>query len=147
MKATRNIQLKAVLLLVIFSANTLIGFACSLGIKMGYNNHHHPKEKSVAAASSHQHHHHKEETKHSSPASHSEDDCCSNGVTAFNLLDKTTANSVSFVHPVFASAFVVSFYAPQALPRLDLSKNIRAFARSYHPPIPDIRVAIRSFQI
>ncbi|MBN9484570.1 MAG: hypothetical protein J0H46_14545 [Bacteroidetes bacterium] len=148
MKAKQHTRIKAFLLMMVFSLNTIIGFACSIGVKMGYNNHHH--EKPVLAASSSHHDHNIEQNKehqHSQNSSGGKDDCCSHGVTSFNLLDKATANSVSILHPVFATAFVLSFYTPWALRKMFIPKNIRAFAQTYHPPIPDIRVAIQSFQI
>lgn len=36
-----SIQLKAVFLLLVFSLNTVVGFACALGMDMGFNTSHH----------------------------------------------------------------------------------------------------------
>jgi hypothetical protein len=41
MTTNRSIQFKAAFLLVVFSLNTLVGFACSVGLKMGSGNSHH----------------------------------------------------------------------------------------------------------
>lgn len=41
MKPPRAIQYKALFLLVTFSMNTVVGFACSMGVDMGFNSHHH----------------------------------------------------------------------------------------------------------
>ena len=126
--------------------NTVIGFACSVGLKMGYNNHHH-EEQANAASSHHQHQEQSKEHDHSQQPSNSKDDCCSNDITSFNLLDKSVTNTVNIDHPVFTSVFVASFNTDWTLSKFFIPKNIRAFARPYHPPFPDIRVAIQSFQI
>ena len=37
MKSSLSIQLKAALLLIVFAMNTVVGFACSIGLNMGFN--------------------------------------------------------------------------------------------------------------
>ena len=37
MNKTRSIQIKAAFLLVVFAFNIFVGFACGLGIDMGFN--------------------------------------------------------------------------------------------------------------
>lgn len=145
MKQNTSIKLKAAFLLAVFALNTVLGFACSMGLKMGYNNHHH--EAALVSTETKHPNHNSKEHQHSHQSSGSKDDCCSHGVTSFNLLEKTPAHAISLVHPVFATAFLVSYYTPWILPKLFIPKSIRAFAQDYHPPIPDIRIAIQSFQI
>ena len=41
MKRNISIQLKAALLLIVFATNTVMGFACAIGIDMGFNTKHH----------------------------------------------------------------------------------------------------------
>lgn len=36
MKSTISIKIKAAFLLVVFALNTVVGFACSLGVDMGF---------------------------------------------------------------------------------------------------------------
>ena len=52
MKRSPSIQLKAAFLLIVFSLNTVVGFACSVGLEMGFNSSHHQEEK---AAITHKH--------------------------------------------------------------------------------------------
>jgi len=55
MRIIKSIRLKAAFLLTVFALNTVVAFACSLGLNMGYNEKHHDnveKEK-VASAQSH----------------------------------------------------------------------------------------------
>ncbi len=152
MKSNNTIQIKAALLLLVFSLNTLLGFACSLGLNLGYNKHHHKEE--VAATSSLMAHHEKgsthnshEEKKQSHHQSDSDKDCCGNGVTSFNLLNKTLSHQVELVHPDLFVAIIATRFNSGSLAYINATKNIQWFVQSHHPPIPDIRIAIQSFQI
>lgn len=133
--------------MVIFSFSSVIGFACSIGIKLGYNNHHHEKSIANTASSCHDSTNENDNKNSQHPFNNNNDDCCSNGVKTFILLDKENVNTVSFLHPVFSTSFVVSPFILWPLPTSLIPKNIRAFAQSYHPPISDLRIAIQSFQI
>ncbi len=139
--------------MLVFSLNTLLGFACSLGLKMGYNEHHHEEEVFVPASHKDHHQHgsdqkHYQDKKLPHPNSKSnDDDCCSNGVTTFNLLSKTVPQPVSLVHPVFFVAFKAIWFDTSILSYTNVLKDIKPFVRTHHPPIPDIRIAIQSFQI
>ncbi len=139
--------------MLVFSLNTLLGFACSLGLQMGYNDHHHETE--VATAVTHTDHHehgsnqkhHEDKKQHHSENENSDDDCCSNGVTSFNLSNKMVPHQVQLVHPFFFTAFTATWFNSGIFPYNNVTKNIKPFVRSHHPPIPDIRIAIQSFQI
>lgn len=151
MKNFSSIQLKAALLLLVFSLNALIGFACSIGIDMNFNaSHHHDAE--LADNVSHHHddnagHHHKEaDTDHHSKDA--KDNCCKDKVVKIAQLDKSVPQSLNnIIQPVFFTAFVASFFD------IDISfaskdiPSVKYFVRSHHPPIQDIRIAIQSFQI
>jgi len=60
MNQKRSIQFKAAFLLIAFSLNTVIGFACAVGLDMGFNSHHH-KESAIEVSENHHqnksHHH------------------------------------------------------------------------------------------
>lgn len=153
MNKIKTIQFKAALLLLLFSLNTLIGFACSLGLNMGYNEHHHQAE--VAPPTSHSAHHahgseqkhHEDKKQHHHESEKNDDDCCSHGVTSFNLLNKTVPQQVQLVHPGFTIAFTPVWFDSGIFTYINVTKNIKPYVRSHHPPIPDIRIAIQSFQI
>ncbi len=159
--------------------NTLVGFACAVGIDMGFNSTHHHEEATEATVHIHadgaRHHHdekaaktslhvhadgkkhihHNEATKHHDEADNDhhkskdgKDDCCNDKVTQFAQLDKALSPSLSFViNPVFVTAFISSFSNIDVFFFSQASPDIKYFVRSYHPPIPDIRIAIQSFQI
>jgi hypothetical protein len=157
----KSIRLKAAFLLMVFSLNTIVGFACSIGIDMGFNTkHYHDPEAMAAAVHVHadgkKHIHHKEASKHHHGEAESDhhkskgekDNCCNDGVMKITQLDKAVPQSVSIaLHPIFFTAFVSSFYYVDILYSSQINTSIKYFVRSYHPPISDIRIAIQSFLI
>ena len=73
MRQNKSIKLKAAFLLTVFALNTVVAFACSMGLNMGYNENHHNAEKVQPVASAHSHSH-APGTKphhHDAPAAHS----------------------------------------------------------------------------
>jgi hypothetical protein len=66
----------------------------------------------------------------------------------FARVDKRTPQSPEFsLQPVF---FVLLFTGTSHFDAPEVNKLVsgsKYFARSYHPPIPEIRIAIQSFQI
>jgi hypothetical protein len=160
MKTNKSIQLKAAFLLMVFSLNTVIGFACSIGMDMGFNTKHHYEEAAEASVHIHadgkkhvhkeasKHHHHDEAENEHHKSKGTKENCCNDGVMKFTQLDKVVSQSVNIVfHPIFFTAFISSFYYIETLHALSVNVSIKHFVRSYHPPISDIRIAIQSFQI
>lgn len=157
MKKSSSIQLKAVFLLIVFSLNTVVGFACSVGLDMGFNGSHHQEEKTVLAhkdALAHQHskaHSHDEQNvlaKDHHSSKKTKDNCCTDEAAKFAKVDKLTPQSFDFsIHPVFLTAFLSSFYHFDFFASNSHISNNKFFVRTHHPPISDIRVAIQSFQI
>ncbi len=153
MKRSISIQLKAALLLIVFGLNTVVGFACAVGIDMGFNNTHHDEEATEVHqhADGIKHDHHNQTSKHKHEEKKSEKKekkgCCNDEVQKLQSLDKalnqnikTSVNLPTFV--VIASTFLgigistsTETYPP---------KNI---IRYFYPPPADIRIAIQSFQI
>jgi len=201
MKLITSIKLKAAFLLVVFATNTIVGFACSLGLDMGYNSSHHEEDATTEAVvhihkdgkkhihyekkksnnndNAHQHDedkatkavvhihedrkrhiHHEKEESHSHDKSHTraeakntekprkdKDNCCTDKVMNFQQIDKSIPNSVNIIHPVFFTAFVAVYYNINLSLHTNVVRDIKPFVRNHHPPIPDIRIAIQSFQI
>lgn len=150
MKKIKSIQLKAAFLALVFSLNTIIGFACAIGVNMGFNSHHHEEEELTVAQTSHHHdklqHHHDEVAK--DHQSKDKDDCCNDKVMKIVQLDKAVPQSFSIaINSIFFTAFISSFYNIDLLYSSREDASIKYFVRSHHPPIPDIRIAIQSFQI
>lgn len=155
MNRNKSIQLKASFLLIVFSLNTVVGFACSVGLDMGFNSHHH-KESAIEVSENHHHgkshyqgesHHHNKADVHHHTSNNEKDNCCNDGVMKFQQVDKNIATSFSLISPLFFTSFLASFYNIDILFSNNRISEIKYFARTHHPPIPDIRLAIQSFQI
>ena len=164
MKRSSSTQLKAAFLLIVFSLNTIVGFACTVGSDMNFSESHHGDEN---ASLSHKHsepHVHEQKAaathKHDSSHSHDDtikdhehaekaiDDCCTDEVIDFEQIDKRAPQSFDFnLQPVFFALFLSGSYHFDAYGSDKLISRRKFFARSYHPPIPEIRIAIQSFQI
>lgn len=166
MKKNKSIQFKAAFLLIVFSLNTIIGFACAIGMDMDFSARHHLEEATEPSVHVHadgkKHVHQKEHTHHNEVSNHhhdeaangfnkytsEKDNCCTDAVVKIAQSDKLVPQSADTVrHPFFFTAFISSFYYLDALYALHIDTRIKQFVRSYHPPIPDIRIAIQSFQI
>ncbi|CAN5258729.1 hypothetical protein BH11BAC6_BH11BAC6_16370 [soil metagenome] len=151
MKRNLSIQIKAAFLLVVFSLNMAVGFACAIGIDMGFNSKHHHDDEATEMAHVHtdgiKHIHHEEADQDNHKSTDDQDNCCHDKVIKIAQLDKAIPPSLNIIQPIFFTAFISSFYnigvsfLPQGSP------GIKYFVRSHHPPISDIRIAIQSFQI
>lgn len=153
MKRNLSIKIKAALLLAVFAVNTLVGFACAIGVDMGFNTSNRTKDE-VKKVSVHVHadgkkHHHQKADKHpeEKKSSSGKDDCCNDKVVKISQIDKALFQSNNIINPVFFTAFILSYYNINVLFPSQVITSIKYFVRGHHPPIPDIRIAIRSFQI
>ncbi len=163
MNYKNSIRFKSLFLLLVFSLNTVVGFACAISIDMGFNSSHH-SETNLPNPPAHQHghgdapgHHDSHEKGHDhahhtdnaeSPHSGGDDDnCCSDDVAKLLQQEKNIAHSLTIDHPVSFTLFISPFYYTEVSFRNQVQKHTRYFVRNYHPPIPDIRIAIQSFQI
>lgn len=164
MSQSRKYRIIAACLVTVFSLNIIVGFACSLGLDMGFNSKHHQDEEATVAVvhihkdgkrhihqekkNSHNHdksHHHDQAKNHHEPDKE-KDNCCNDEVKQFAQLDKSVPHSLNILHPNFLISYFDAFYYVD-LPSFDIVKDIKQFVRSYHPPISNIRIAIQSFQI
>ncbi len=154
MSRNTSIQLKAAFLLSVFALNTVVGFACAVGVDMGFNSKHHIElEQSAAPIHVHpdgkKHHHDDEANKnhHDKKENSKKDDCCNDQVTKFQNLDKALTQSVNVA--ISAPAFVAiinTFFTS------NFFNVAKVFAQKdnailFHPPPPDILIAIQRFQI
>ena len=133
--------------------NTLVGFACAMGVDMGFNTTHHHEEVTEvsihvhADGKKHQHHHDVDKHQHDKKEATKKDGCCNDKVIKFQDLDKAISQNIktSIASPIFA-AIISNFFgidifkARQAAPQ-------KYIARFFHPPPPDILISIQRFQI
>ena len=156
MQKSISIQLKATFLLIVFSMNTVIGFACAMGVDMGFNSkHHHDEDEEVTETSGHVnskehfHHDHNEETKHhhDSKEDSEKGGCCNDGVIKIQNLEKNlNQNNTPVIYAHVFATILIDFWnvnifnCAKALPQ-------QYKASVFHPPPPDILIAIQRFQI
>lgn len=174
MNRNLSIKLKALFLLVVFATNTAVGFACAIGVDMGFNSPHHNEteepaevhihddgkkhvhEKETSAVTTHVHedginHQHDSEPAKQTPADGNnlltKDDggCCTNEVQAFQNLDKNVSVNTGISVPVFVAILSTYFDIDFSTTLKDFPVNYKA--RFFYPPPPDIRIAIQRFQI
>ncbi|MEO6251977.1 MAG: hypothetical protein ABIO79_01620 [Ferruginibacter sp.] len=149
MKSNISIQLKAAFLLVVFALNTVVGFACAVGVDMSFNTSHHEDEETAIAVHVHaggkKHHH--EEAEHKQTDNNKKDHCCNDKVLQLLQTAKAIPQSAKLISPVFSTAFVPVYYTINISYPSRVSTFKKYYVRGHHPPIPDIRIAIQSFQI
>lgn len=121
-----------------------MGFACAVGIDMGFNFSHHHENKELMA---HHGSHHDEMGSDNHKTNDDNDNCCHDKVINLAQVDKAVPQYYDGINTIFFTAFASSFYNIAELYTSQVTSNIKYFARSYHPPIPDIRIAIQSFLI
>ena len=151
MKNKNFIRFTALILFLVFSLNTVLGFACAMG--MGLTTSHHDDAATEVSdhvdADGKKHQHHKEANRqhHDKKNTSKKDDCCNDKVIKFQSLDKNlNQNTKTGIEaPVFV-AIISTFLA------IDGFKIVKTHPpkykdRFFYPPTPDIRIAIQSFQI
>ena len=177
MKQNTFIKLKAAFLLMVFALNTVVAFACSMGVDMGYNGKHHAKEAKASAnahshtpgTGSHQHddqatHSHDGNTKHSHAGtgshshnkqvtanhqqqSNSEQDDCCTG-NAIKFQTEDKKLQKGERFDIKAPVFVAFL---SAFLGVDVApqkiSSVTKFLVPQFYPPPDIRIAIQSFLI
>ena len=75
------------------------------------------------------------------------ENCCNDKVIEFEQLAKSVGHPLHVVNPVFFTTYASHFFNIDVLFLSQGTPNIKYFVRSHHPPIPDIRIAIQSFQV
>ena len=143
-KRNKSIQLKAAFLLTVFSLNIVVGFACSVGLDMGFNSHHHHDEE-TATTSVTEHHHEKAGNNHSHK--NSRDNCCNDKVLKISQTEKTIPQTAKILSPVFLTSFVATYYNINLLYPAEATLIKKYFELGNEPPGSEIRIFIQSFQI
>lgn len=150
MKPNRTIQLKAVFLLIVFSLNTIVGFACAVGLNMGFNHHHHHEKGSRSTVAHHHekgtahHHHHEQLAKSKTTDNHN---CCTDNATQLSGSDKLLAQTIhSGIETPVALIALHFLYSSNLSSFIQDTKKVQA-DRPYVLTSRGIRVSIQSFQI
>jgi hypothetical protein len=151
MNRNSGISRKAVFLLIVFLLNTVVGFACSVGLGMGaVKAHHHEAKESKAA----HHHHQGEDDHHAVKGDHDHsskkttEDCCTDQVQKIEKTDKLSPPVLEFsTYQPFYTLIYPNYVLLEASVSSLYTLRPKYFVRDDHPPIPDIRIALQSFQI
>ncbi|WP_345256787.1 hypothetical protein [Flaviaesturariibacter amylovorans] len=168
MKQKHKTYWKAFFLLLVFSLNTVVSFACSLGgvfhqlhHQSATSAHQHPTGHSHEHSKGHSHSHkqahaggnqhdHSGAHKHdhtSSSKSAAADECCSDAVVKLEKTDKATTTVIKVPAPALEDVFLgsLAFF----LQSVQAPKSIFPQHYRWRPPgtIQDLRIAIQSFQI
>jgi hypothetical protein len=145
-------------MLMVFALNTVVAFACSMGLDMGFNRSHHGNANTKAGHShkeKHSHGRHSRGTEHkhaeSSASSHKhkstdEDNCCNKTAVELQKFDKSSSHSpnpVIKVPVLLPLLFVFAGIELQAELNPVLNKTL---IPQYYPP-PDRRILFQSFLI
>lgn len=137
------VQLKVIFLLIVFSTNMIIGFACAVGIDMWFKTSHHEETEIMGHEGSHNH----DESDKDHKSKEGKDNCCNDQVIESYQVDKSFSQCLAGFNPMFFTTLISSFYDIDVLHTFKSLANVKYFVRSHHPPIPDIRIGIQSFQI
>lgn len=146
MKIRSTVKFKAVFLTIVFLLNTIVGFACAIGMDMVFNSGHHKVQK-VILASEHIHEHDKTETDHHSSKG-SKDNCCKDEFAKIIKAEKMAQRS--FDYNLLSMSFFdlpARAYFIGGLTTSPVNTLNAHFLRHCRSPISDLRIAIQSFQI
>jgi hypothetical protein len=166
MKSNRTIKIKALFLVATFSLNTVVGFACSLGLDMSFNTSHHSHEEGEKHehGNGHQHDGHRGHSQENSPGSHhhsdtdnntasfsspGEENCCTDFVVGFQNTDKQIAEKSSVPQKGISTLLYLVFAPPsvELLNAKGFAEHSRTPPREIDYSPPDVRVFIQSFLI
>ncbi|MGH2552629.1 MAG: hypothetical protein ACRDEB_02865 [Chitinophagaceae bacterium] len=158
-------------LLAVFSLNTVLGFACSIGLGLVYNknhhrekatepgmhdhhshpgnSHHHESEKATSHhhtdGTTRDHHNENKNAKDSNKDLPKDDDCCTSEVFKFNSLDKNITNQKTGVeYPSWLMITGIDLYISKLY---FTAIPLLHCSRFLFPPPPDILAVIQKYQI
>jgi ABC-type nickel/cobalt efflux system permease component RcnA len=148
MKGKRTYS-KAILLLIVFSMNTVVSFACSFSTLFHQSHHNNTNVQSD--------HHHNEPAQEDEHAEHQHDpkttdkkdvhDCCSESVLAIEQMEKSVSKTIEAPDVLFLTVLLASYSS--AFPLSTTLKVVLPCHDRWRVPttIQDLRIVIQSFQI
>ena len=126
-----------------------VGFACAVGVDMGFNSHHHEAEERAVTVHKHKdgEKHHREEVEHKHTDKDKKDNCCNDKVLKIFQKDKSVPQFAQLISSIFNAAIVPVYSTINISYPSQVTTTNKYYVGGHHPPISDIRIAIRSFQI
>ena len=142
---------KALILLVVFSSNTLISFACSYS-NLFHSSHHHttPAKKKHQHSDSHHEHDHSANHHDESNKTESNESCCSTSVVALHKAEKAISRYIDAPIAPFVNHFIFGFVISYIdIFHLHPKDTLSIHENRWRAPttIQDLRIVIQSFQI
>lgn len=145
----------ALILLVVFSMNSVVSFACSLGGL--FHAMHHQQSSLAIAPGPHQHEqadkpHHSHEKKDQGDTESDtrpvKDNCCSDKASEIEKVDKSVSRIIEAPKLTFLPLFIAFFTSPfKVLPATESIEVDDLVRWRILTTIPDTRIVIQSFQI
>lgn len=157
MDSSQGTYYKALLLFTVFSLNTVVSFACSLGGL--FHNLHHGSTATSTASHHVNHHDHKGGHKHNHASKHqhdnqletensTKDDCCSNNVIEIEKVEKSLSRTIEAPSVVFLTSLLTTYSSIfQAFPVQDPIFYPDSVRWRVPTTIQNLRIVIQSFQI
>ncbi|RYY98018.1 MAG: hypothetical protein EOO11_09275 [Chitinophagaceae bacterium] len=154
MKRRYTTYWKAAFLLLVFSLNTVLSFACSLSTVFHDLQHRSgtaatPGHEHSAVASHHHYHKHSQGTFGQGHASKKapENDCCSGSIVRLEKVDKAASAPIKAPAPALERQLIETLYLLSAVQQVP-EPAYPVYCR-WRPPgtIHDLRITIQSFQI
>lgn len=148
MKESISIKLKAILLLIVFSMNSIISFACAVRVNMAFNDKHHVEEITEnpvhihAEGNENKHHNH---ANHDKNKSSEKGGCCNDKIVKFQNLEKNITAKTMIKVPLFVA--IVSTFPGIDLYNITKRYPQKIVVRFYYPPPSDILISIQKFQV
>jgi hypothetical protein len=149
---------KALLLLAVFSLNTVVSFACSFSdLFHGFHHQKTPQASEHKQAGGHHHaedkahkHSHDTQSRHghdSGTSKESKDDCCSGDVIQIQKIEKAVSRSIEAPQAIFLTSFFTAYasvFSSQTEERTLFPLHSRWRLTN---TIQSLRIVIQSFQI
>lgn len=139
---------KAVLLIIVFSMNSVISNACSLSNYIHKAHHHAGKSEHHHSDGTNEHGHDGDHEHHGSEEDDPAHDCCSAYAATLNQRDKALSRNIETAAFCCATHALYSHPITFNLPSAPTNIGVSHFARWRYPEtIQDLRIEIQSFQI
>ena len=132
--------------------NIIIGFACAVGVDMGFNTQHHDEEQTITTpmhvqSGGHKHKHNSKDNKHhhNNKNSNEKDGCCNDVVLKFQNVEKNIVAKIIIDAP--HSVAIFSTFPSCNLFNINCGYPQKKLLRFFYPPPLDLLILIQKFQV
>ncbi|HVK97196.1 MAG TPA: hypothetical protein VM368_05230 [Flavisolibacter sp.] len=158
MTNSKRTYFNAIILLIVFSLNTVVSFACSFTDLVHSNHHHSSSPASSLKKQSNNHHEHSSSHRHEhsgnehhdydNSSNEEKDDCCSTSVVQLEKVEKAIARIIIAPNADLLNLFISTSFFLNTLQTVEVNTIFPEHVRWRLPAtIQDLRIVIQSFQI